>query len=269
VPARSVHSRVIVVALLLAAIAAALLGASRPGTERAQPPPDTDGDGILDASDACPGAPGLAPEGCPPRDSDGDGVLDRVDPCPDQAGPEANHGCPDRDGDGDGTVDRADRCPAQRGHADAAGCAPPDRDGDAVWDEDDACPDGAEVWNGRSDRDGCPDAGGALVEVHPGFLALAAGRWFRRSGRLSAAGRDAAGVAADALAAARARRVRIEVTAPASGGRASEASLAQARRQAGAMAQALVQVLVRLRPGLHVELAAGGEGAPRVHLVFE
>ncbi len=260
------------VALLLAALAAGLLGASRPGTERA-PPADTDGDGILDASDACPGAPGLAPEGCPPRDSDGDGVLDRADPCPDQAGPEANRGCPDRDGDGDGTVDRADRCPAQRGHADAAGCAPPDRDGDAVWDQDDVCPDSAEVWNGRSDRDGCPDAGRALVEVHPGLLALAAGRWFRRSGRLSSAGRDAAGVAAAALAAARARRVRIEITvpvsiertAPASGGRSSEASLALARSQVGALAQALI----RLRPGLHVERAAGGEGEPRVHLVFE
>jgi hypothetical protein len=32
---------------------------------------------------------------------------------------------------------------------------------------------------------------------------------------------------------------------------------------------ALAQALVRLRPGLHVELAAGGEGEPRVHLVFE
>lgn len=278
-PARSVRGRVIFAALLVAAIAAALLGAGRPGAERVQPPLDSDGDGIHDASDACPGAPGLAPEGCPPRDSDGDGVLDRSDACVDQAGPIESRGCPDRDSDGDGVVDRADRCPAERGHGDAGGCAPPDRDGDAVWDQDDACPDRAEVWNGRSDRDGCPDTGRALIEVdagrHPAVLALASGRWFRRSGRLSAAGRDAAGVAAAALAAARARRVRVEVTAPvtapraasgaASGGRSSGAAPVQARGQA----EALARELVRRRPGLQVELAPVVEGEPRVRLVFE
>jgi hypothetical protein len=52
---------------------------------------DTDGDGILDADDACPSQPGPAPSGCPDRD--GDGVPDATDVCPDVAGNGAD-GCP-------------------------------------------------------------------------------------------------------------------------------------------------------------------------------
>lgn len=172
-------------------------------------PADGDGDGIADAGNACLDVPGLEPDGCPPRD--GDGVLDRTDPCPGQARPEGNRGCPD--GDGDGVVDRSDLRPDQRGHADAARCLVPDRDGDAIGDTADAFPDRAEVWNGRRDRDGCPDAGRVLLEVQPSRIALAPGRWFRSSGRLRSAGREAVAVAAGVLAAARAGRVRIKVTA--------------------------------------------------------
>lgn len=52
------------------------------------PPTDSDGDGILDPSDACPyqgdQGYGLDPSGCPlpPPDSDGDGVPDANDNCP-------------------------------------------------------------------------------------------------------------------------------------------------------------------------------------------
>lgn len=52
---------------------------------------DTDGDGVIDAEDACPNDPGTTPNGCP--DSDGDGVADRDDTCPETAGNGAD-GCP-------------------------------------------------------------------------------------------------------------------------------------------------------------------------------
>ncbi|MDB4968156.1 MAG: outer membrane protein, partial [Myxococcales bacterium] len=104
--------------------------------------PDRDGDGIVDAEDACPDERGLraaeaAQNGCPARDRDGDGVLDAQDLCPDQpAGPRADParpGCPEKDSDGDGIVDSADLCPtvAAGPHPDAkrAGCADVDTDG--------------------------------------------------------------------------------------------------------------------------------------------
>ena len=54
---------------------------------------DTDGDGILNESDACPEAPGgLATLGCP--DQDEDGIPDKDDACPDQPGLIGNGGCP-------------------------------------------------------------------------------------------------------------------------------------------------------------------------------
>lgn len=61
--------------------------------------PDRDGDGIADASDACPdqSAPGTA-NGCPAPppvvDRDGDGVPDSRDACPTQAAPGTADGCP-------------------------------------------------------------------------------------------------------------------------------------------------------------------------------
>ncbi|MBU6325975.1 MAG: thrombospondin type 3 repeat-containing protein, partial [Bacteroidetes bacterium] len=77
-------------------------------------PMDSDGDGILDADDACPNLPGPAEyKGCP--DSDGDGVEDKMDQCPTVMGSAAFNGCPDSDGDG--IEDRKDDCPSMAGVA--------------------------------------------------------------------------------------------------------------------------------------------------------
>src|SRR3546814_13775074 len=54
-------------------------------------PKDTDGDGVIDSLDQCPGTPAgtkVDSRGCPlpppppPKDSDGDGVYDNLDACP-------------------------------------------------------------------------------------------------------------------------------------------------------------------------------------------
>jgi DNA-binding beta-propeller fold protein YncE len=60
-------------------------------------PPDSDGDGVPDSSDACPAVTGTMGNGCPavipPLDSDGDQVPNTSDACPMVAGTAAN-GCP-------------------------------------------------------------------------------------------------------------------------------------------------------------------------------
>jgi|Deesub1362A_J573_1020465.scaffolds.fasta_scaffold00178_12 OOP family OmpA-OmpF porin len=113
---------------------------------------DTDGDGVPDSQDRCPGTPrGVAVDvkGCP-LDSDGDGVPDYNDQCP--ATPQGvgvnAQGCPP-DSDGDGIPDYKDRCPGTpKGvKVDSKGC-PLDRDGDGVYDYLDECPNtpkGAQV----------------------------------------------------------------------------------------------------------------------------
>lgn len=56
---------------------------------------DTDGDGILDKNDKCPGHKGVAKYfGCPVPDTDGDGLSDEIDKCPLEEGPAVNNGCP-------------------------------------------------------------------------------------------------------------------------------------------------------------------------------
>lgn len=77
-----------------------------PGTAVVPPPPtatDRDKDGVVDASDACPDAPGavsldVTKNGCP-ADTDGDGIVDSEDACPRQAGPKQadpkSNGCPE------------------------------------------------------------------------------------------------------------------------------------------------------------------------------
>lgn len=56
---------------------------------------DSDGDGILDPNDKCPGHKGIAKyQGCPVPDTDGDGVNDDDDKCPSVLGIAANNGCP-------------------------------------------------------------------------------------------------------------------------------------------------------------------------------
>ena len=61
------------------------------------PPGDQDGDGVSDATDACPTAPGPASNnGCPAigADADQDGIPDSQDNCPSVAGVVSNGGCP-------------------------------------------------------------------------------------------------------------------------------------------------------------------------------
>lgn len=75
---------------------------------------DSDGDGVPDDRDQCPGTPaGVAVDavGCP-LDSDGDGVPDYLDQCPGTpAGVAVDaKGCP-IDSDGDGVPDYQDQCP--------------------------------------------------------------------------------------------------------------------------------------------------------------
>ena len=75
-----------------------------PAPEAPPPPADTDGDGIVDASDNCPEQPedkdGFEDQdGCPDPDNDKDGVADGDDKCPTEAevvnGVDDKDGCPD------------------------------------------------------------------------------------------------------------------------------------------------------------------------------
>lgn len=110
------------------------------------PPIDSDGDGIPDDSDPCPGDPNNT---CT-TDSDGDGIPDESDPCP---GDPTNN-CP-RDSDGDGLPDESDPCPTDPTNT----CSPPDSDNDGLPDRSDPCP--FDPTNTcvpiDSDRDGIPD----------------------------------------------------------------------------------------------------------------
>ncbi|MFV0345735.1 MAG: OmpA family protein [Bacteroidales bacterium] len=124
---------------------------------------DTDGDGVGDNKDKCPGTPeGVEVDktGCP-KDTDGDGVADYQDECPNEAGTSQTQGCPDRDGDG--VADKDDQCPDEAGLARFNGC--PDSDGDGVADSKDKCPDtpkGVKV-----DASGCPaDSDGDGIPDH-------------------------------------------------------------------------------------------------------
>jgi len=113
-------------------------------TERIKPL-DSDGDGVTDDMDQCPGTPaGVAVDGkgCP-LDSDGDGVYDYMDQCPGTpAGVAVDaRGCP-LDSDGDGVYDYMDQCPGTPAGVavDGKGC-PLDSDGDGVYNDTDQCPD--------------------------------------------------------------------------------------------------------------------------------
>ena len=119
---------------------------------------DTDGDGVTDDKDRCPGTPMGAEVDCTgcPIDTDGDGVYDGLDKCPKSpkgAKVDMNGCC--LDGDGDGVPDGIDKCPKSPKGAkvDAKGCCL-DADGDGVPDGIDTCPGtpkGAKV-----DANGCP-----------------------------------------------------------------------------------------------------------------
>ena len=124
---------------------------------------DSDGDGVPDNFDKCPGTPAGVPtdaNGCA-LDSDGDGVPDYLDKCPGTPAGVAvdTSGCA-LDADGDGIPDAQDKCPESAAGVAVGpdGCAL-DSDGDGIVDAQDKCPNtpvGVKV-----SADGCPfDADG-------------------------------------------------------------------------------------------------------------
>jgi len=148
----------------------------------AAPPPDADGDGIVDGQDSCPQVAedkdGFQDtDGCPDENNDGDTLTDAQDKCPAQAetvnGFQDEDGCPDEkpavDSDKDGLMDDQDKCPAQPedkdGFQDEDGCPDTDNDKDGVPDWEDQCPVQPEVINGVKDEDGCPDEGKSKVRL--------------------------------------------------------------------------------------------------------
>jgi outer membrane protein OmpA-like peptidoglycan-associated protein len=144
----------------------------------APPPPDRDGDGVLDREDACPVVPGIRTgdprtNGCPPPpDRDKDGIVDGEDACPETPGirtddPRTN-GCPPPppDRDKDGIIDDEDACPDVPGvktdDPKTNGC-PPDRDKDTILDQDDACPEVPGVKTDNPKTNGCADKDGDTI----------------------------------------------------------------------------------------------------------
>ncbi len=144
-------------------------GESGSAPQAAPQPADSDGDGVADSADQCPGTPAGASVdgyGCQP-DSDGDGVIDSADRCPNTPAATRvdDNGCP-FDRDGDGVADGQDRCPNTPAGArvDERGCEL-DSDGDGIADSADRCPDSpaGEAVNEQgcprdSDGDGIVDA---------------------------------------------------------------------------------------------------------------
>ena len=120
---------------------------------------DTDGDGVTDDMDKCPGTPaGTAVDssGCPmPQDDDGDGVTNDIDKCPGTpAGAKVDASGCELDSDGDSVADSRDQCPNTPAGAkvDDKGCEL-DGDGDGVVDSADKCPDTPK--GDRVDASGC------------------------------------------------------------------------------------------------------------------
>lgn len=98
-----------------------------PAPKTPPPPADSDGDGVPDNRDQCPGTSvgtRVDNTGCEP-DGDRDGVADSRDQCPDTvSGAEVDRrGC-ELDSDNDGVVNSQDRCPdtAAGAKVDAEGC---------------------------------------------------------------------------------------------------------------------------------------------------
>jgi len=102
-------------------------------------PDDSDGDGVCDSNDICPGFDDNL-------DSDGDAVPDGCDVCP--------GGDDSIDGDGDGVADFCDPCPNDN---------PDDTDGDGVCDSNDICPGFDD--NLDSDGDAVPDGCDSMLSL--------------------------------------------------------------------------------------------------------
>ena len=132
--------------------------------------PDSDGDGVDDNVDLCPGTPAgeaVDVDGCSGSqlDTDGDGVTDDLDQCPTTPSGEIGavnaEGCgpSERDTDGDGVTDDLDQClttpSGEIGAVNTEGCGPSERDtdGDGATDDLDQCPG---TPNGEpTDSNGC------------------------------------------------------------------------------------------------------------------
>jgi OOP family OmpA-OmpF porin len=120
---------------------------------------DSDGDGVNDDADKCPGTPAgtaVDSDGCPlPQDDDHDGVTNDIDKCPGTpAGAKVDASGCELDSDGDGVSDSRDQCPNTPAGAkvDEKGCEL-DSDGDGVVDSQDKCPDTPK--GDRVDSVGC------------------------------------------------------------------------------------------------------------------
>jgi hypothetical protein len=133
-------------------------------------PEDTDGDGLIDEWDTCPGSAedmdGFEDDdGCPEEDNDEDGISDKIDECPNEAedpdGFNDEDGCPELDNDLDGVPDNLDTCPMEiediDNFEDDDGCPDLDNDKDGILDNFDQCKDLPEDKDGFQDEDGCPD----------------------------------------------------------------------------------------------------------------
>jgi len=118
---------------------------------------DDDGDGILDASDACTSHYTVLYEPDTWVDGDNDGCHDTMTWGWDDSSNQTDYG-EDNDDDNDGMLDWEDDCPNTAGTASIGlkGC--PDIDNDAFSDQIDQCPN---LYGGSyNDRNGCPDTDG-------------------------------------------------------------------------------------------------------------
>ncbi|MFT5078915.1 MAG: hypothetical protein ACI917_001435, partial [Patiriisocius sp.] len=115
--------------------------------------PDTDGDGVIDENDNCPGTPAgetVDADGCSAAqlDADGDGVPNTADTCPGTPAGETvdANGCSasQLDDDGDGISNDIDTCPGTPAGetVDANGCSASqlDDDNDGISNDIDTCP---------------------------------------------------------------------------------------------------------------------------------
>jgi outer membrane protein OmpA-like peptidoglycan-associated protein len=213
---------------------------------------DQDGDGVLDAFDACvhqagPATSDPATNGCPPPpDSDGDAIPDSHDACPHERGlPNADpalHGCPaPGDSDGDGITDDRDACPQVAGKSspDPAkhGC-PQDADGDGIEDDQDACPNEVGVPSEDPRLHGCPEGQEVTVTTKEIVLANALG-FVKGAPSIATASKPTL----DALAQALKDRpeARVEITAYADGGASEAAAATMSEARAAAVKKALVE----------------------------